>query len=116
MQPTTMYVYAGAPIKAVVGRLQVTACIRSSLKDCLNVATEGKITPSDLTSYAASYDELYVFSVGKYEPFKSILTFDTLKEQFGFSPPQSFMILSSEGAAVLANKGGLLKEKKHGQQ
>ena len=107
MQPTLLYVYAGAPIKAIVGRLQVTSCAKSPLQDCLEMSALGDLAPSEISNYAANYADLYVFSVLEYESFKTVLSFESLREQFGFSPPQSFMILSTEGEAAIEKASGL---------
>jgi hypothetical protein len=42
-----------------------------------------------------------VFTVGKFQSASTEVTFSELKEKYGFAPPQSFLILSTQGKNAL---------------
>lgn len=95
--PRWVYVYAGAPIKAVIGRLPVIHLRQLTIKESLALVNEGALKRSELEEYAGEYGSLFVFAVGGFQSASSAATFHKLKENYGFSPPQSFLILSSQG-------------------
>lgn len=99
--PNWVYVYAGTPIKAVIGRLPVMQLRQITIKESLALADEGALKRKELQEYAGEYSSLFVFTVGKFQPASSPTPFSKLKEDYGFAPPQSFLILSEEGKIAL---------------
>jgi len=100
-EPKWIYVYAGSPTSALVGRFPVLSTVKMTIPDCLALANFGAIEKSELKNYAANYSELFVFMVCKYEPFLKPYTRQRLLLEFGFTPPQSFTVLSTEGKKVV---------------
>jgi predicted transcriptional regulator len=94
--PSWVYVYAGTPIKAVIGRLPVIHLRQLTIKESLALANEGALERSELAEYAGEYSSLFVFTVGKFQSASTEVTFPELKEKYGFAPPQSFLILSTQ--------------------
>ena len=107
--PNWIYVYAGTAIKAVIGRLPVMSLKQLTLKDSLALADEGAIKTTELQEYAGAYSSLFVFTVGKYQPASSPAHFSKLKNDYGFAPPQSFLILSKEGKFTLDSICGFVE-------
>lgn len=99
--PSWVYVYASTPIKAVVGRLPVMCLRQLTIKESLVLADEGALKRRELQEYAGEYSSLFVFTVGKFQPAFRPVSFSKLKEDYGFAPPQSFLILSEEGKIAL---------------
>ena len=99
--PKWVYVYAGTPIKAIVGRLPVTQLRQITIEESLALADEGAIDRKELQEYAGEYSTMFVFSVGKFEPAYKLVPVSKLKVDYGFSPPQSFLILSEKGKIAL---------------
>lgn len=99
--PSWVYVYAGAPIKAVIGRLPVICLRQLTIKESLALADDGALTRSELKEYAGEYDSLFVFTVGIFQSASRAATFSNLKKHYGFAPPQSFLILSAQGKIAL---------------
>jgi predicted transcriptional regulator len=99
--PNWVYVYAGTPIKAVIGRLPVMCLRQLALKESLALADEGALKKRELQEYAGEYSSLFVFTVEKFQPASSPAPYSKLKEDYGFAPPQSFLILSEEGKIAL---------------
>ena len=101
MSPSWVYVYAGTPIKAVIGRLPVIHLRQLTIKESLALANEGALERSELAEYAGEYGLLFVFTVGNFQSASTEVTFSELKEKYGFAPPQSFLILSTQGKNAL---------------
>lgn len=99
--PNWVYVYAGTPIKAIIGRLPVMRLKQLTIKESLALADEGALKIKELQEYAGEYSSLFVFTVGKFQPAFRPAPYSKLKEDYGFAPPQSFLILSKEGKIAL---------------
>ena len=97
MIPRWIYVYAGIPIKAIVGRLLVEKIEVLSIEESMRHLTKGAITEEEFSRYAAGYKELFVFTVANYQAAKKAADLENLKNRYGYSPPQSFLVLSKEG-------------------
>lgn len=108
--PKYIYVYVGSPVCALTGRFAVEKCERLSTKDAVALADAGAIAADELERYARDYDHLYVFTVGDFESSKKELAYSDLSEKFGFSPPQSFFVLSKDGKSTVDKKAGFAKK------
>jgi len=97
MIPQWIYVYCGTPVKALIGRLPVKSLKRITVSECLKLAEYGAISENDLSNYAKDYNTLFVFEVGQYISARKAASLDQLNADYGFLPPQSFLILSEEG-------------------
>jgi len=101
MEPRWIYVYVGTPIKAIVGRLPLERLEVMPVTECLHLTTAGAIAKDELVQYANNYKGLFVFWVGKYQRANQEVDFDYLNSRHGFSPPQSFLLLSRQGKKQL---------------
>jgi len=97
MIPHWIYVYVGTPMKAIAGRLPVKKVEVVSVKECIRLASEGAIGRDELAKYANGYKELFVFWVGNYQLANHGVDFAYLNSRHGFTPPQSFLLLSEQG-------------------
>jgi predicted transcriptional regulator len=99
--PNWVYVYAGTPIKAIVGRLPVIQLRQLTIKEALTLAHDGGLRRNELAEYAAGYESLCIFTVGKFQSSSREIALSELKKDYNFNPPQSFLILSMQGKKVL---------------
>jgi predicted transcriptional regulator len=99
--PKWVYVYAGSPTMAIIGRLPVIQLQQLEIEKALHLSKDGCIDKQELVDYAAGYKSLFVFSVGQFQPSHSNVDLRKLKDGYHFSPPQSFLILSHNGKKVL---------------
>ena len=105
--PDFIYVYVGSPLSSLIGRLPVNNCEQLPVAKALKLADAGAISSEALRSYSGDYESLYVFSVGDFEEVSNVLTYSELAHDFGFSPPQSFFVLSKSGKTTLDKKSKL---------
>lgn len=96
-----IYVYIGAPSKLLAGRFSVKKMSVQSIDKCVQLAPKGAISADELREYAKSYDELFVFEVGAFEPTCKDVHYAKLKAKYNYCPPQSFLILSKQGQVEL---------------
>jgi predicted transcriptional regulator len=106
ISPNWMYIYLAAPKSAVVGRARIHSLDWLPCEEAFALAADGKIDPDELRRYAVGYDSLAVFRIGQLEIAHPKLTFAELSSQFGFSPPQSFFVLSESGQRHLDKLAG----------
>lgn len=104
--PDFLYFYVGAPVSAVIGRAKITEFERLATDEAVRLADEGHINEKELRAYATGYDALVVFHLGRLQLAKTELSYSTLASSFGFSPPQSFFVLSKEGKSQLNKLAG----------
>lgn len=95
--PDSIYIYVTNPVGAVIGRATINQYERLPVYQALKLADKGLITREELGFYAGVYGKLAVYKIGNIAISNPFVKRDTLKEQFDFFPPQSFMILSKEG-------------------
>lgn len=113
--PTKMYVYIGAPVSALIGRCEVTSLDWLPIKEALALSSEGAIPQDELRRYAGDYDTMAVYTIESIEVCRSPLSYSQLHEQFSFSPPQSFFVLSKAGQAELDELAGFVQKKRKGK-
>lgn len=101
MVPRWIYAYFGTPIKAVAGRLSVQKVEAMPVAECLHHTSAGAIARDELAQYAHNYSSLFVFWVYGYQPANQEASFDHLSSLYGFAPPQSFLLLSTQGKTQL---------------
>ena len=96
-----IYVYVSTPTKAIVGRLPVKKVEVLSVRECMGYATAGAITQDELSKSATGYKELFAFTVGNFKPANRVAGLNQLRSRHGFTPPQSFLLLSKQGKRQL---------------
>jgi predicted transcriptional regulator len=106
-QPKWIYVYACAPISAIIGRLEIKKYDWLSVEEALKLTIEGRIEKNELLSYAQDYESLAVFTVGAFKSAKRPLSRIFLNGKYGFHPPQTFLRLSLDGQNEIDKLGGL---------
>ena len=99
--PECMYIYIGWPKSSLIGRARIHKLEWMPSQDALTLAPKGQISSDELCRYAAGYESLAVFSIGAFEAAANRLTLGVLSSRFGFSPPQSFLVLSNQGQRQL---------------
>lgn len=106
--PTYVYVYAAAPTSGIIGRARVLSHEKISLADAKQIASRGAISAEELDEYAlASARVLWATELGVFEPFKNVITRQTLRDEFHCVPPQGFFFLSMTGKKTLDILGGI---------
>lgn len=111
--PEWLYIYIGAPTSALIGRARIYSLTSLPSAEALLLATEGKIDIDELAAYAMGYDSLAIFRIGTLETPRSRLKLSDLFAQFGFSPPQSFFVLSKSGHINLDSAAGFGDQRSH---
>jgi predicted transcriptional regulator len=114
-RPTKMYVYIGAPVSSLIGRCEVTRLDWLPIKEALALWSEGAIPQDELRRYAGGYDTMAAYTIDSIEACRRLLSYVELHEQFAFSPPQSFFVLSKAGQAELDELAGFVQKKRKGQ-
>jgi predicted transcriptional regulator len=104
--PSYMYIYIGTPVRALIGRCEVFGLDWLPTKEAIALFSEGAISEDDLRRYASTYEKLAVYTVGPIQVCRSPLSFSFLQEQFTFSPPQSFFVLSRTGQQKIDEVAG----------
>lgn len=101
LKPGWAYVYLGAPESVLVGRLPIKEHRVVGKTEALEYAHSAGMTEIALSKYLEDYTHVDTFFVSSLEPAGSPRRLAWLKANFGFNPPQSFMVLSETGQEAL---------------
>jgi predicted transcriptional regulator len=107
--PRFIYIYIAAPVSALIGRCDVSSLDWLPTKEAIAHSSDGAISEDELRRYPSEYDTLAVYTVGPIQVCRAPLSFSLLREQFAFSPPQSFFVLSQSGQKNLDGIAGFAK-------
>ena len=99
--PTKLYIYASAPLCAIIGVCEIKSVERLKIKAALALSKAGRIDETELRSYIGKYADVGVFRIGKVKIAKKYLSLDQLRSKGRFFPPQSFLFISDEGGKLL---------------
>ncbi len=103
--PDLMYAYVASPDSAIVARMPITSCTAMSLKDAVQLADEGCISPEELIQYAHTWQELIVMHVGAVAVAMEPISYDYLAKEYNYWPSSTFIPLSGNGKKVLDKLG-----------
>jgi len=110
IKPSWIYVYVGQPEGSIIGRLPIKNYSQLTIVEALQLSQEGHISKHDLQDYAGTYKKLSVFKVDPLQSSSPHVSRKTLVERFNFFPPQSFLILSTQGKILLDELAGFDSE------
>lgn len=110
IKPAWIYVYVGQPESSIIGRLPIKHYSQLNIAEALQLSQEGQISKHDLQDYAGTYKKLAVFRVETLQRSSPHISRKTLVEKFNFFPPQSFLILSTQGKILLDELAGFESE------
>ena len=103
--PTLMYVYASAPVSAIVARAPILSYEKLPTAEVMELTQRGAIAPEELESYCRLRDTLVVMGIGQVSAAKSPITFSFLAEHYNFWPSSTFIPLSASGVKTLDRLG-----------
>lgn len=100
--PQKVFIYVGVPLKAVIGFAIVKSISEVSLAQANTMANEGGISEQELFNYIGNNGIVHAIKIHDMVIFKEPIGLSYLKNEFGFSPPQSFSIVDAplEGALL----------------
>ena len=105
--PRFIYVYVGSPHCLLLGRLPVTHYETLKTNAASRQAAKAGLSVDELAAYLKGYSDVFTFTVGPLQQVTRATDLKQLVERFGFSPPQSFFVLSLEGKQRLDDMAGL---------
>ncbi len=86
-----MFVYASAPIQALIGYATIMDVEKRDVKDIWNVYNEvAYIKQDDFNGYFLGRDVGFVIRLGQPVSLSAPIGLSVLKSKLGFTPPQSF--------------------------
>jgi predicted transcriptional regulator len=105
--PRFIYVYIGSPHCLLLGRLAVTRYELLSTRSALQHTAKAGLTADELAQYLKGYDTVAAFTVGHIHKTATTTSLQRLAATFGFTPPQSFFVLSHNGRRLLDEFAGI---------
>jgi len=89
---TIAYIYCTSPVRAMVGRAEITDVIKLPVADIWKkYASCASIRRPEFDSYFEGVKEGFALKFANARPFPRQLNLAELRERFGFEPPQSFL-------------------------
>ncbi|TKB63230.1 MAG: hypothetical protein E8D47_13115 [Nitrospira sp.] len=99
--PRRMFVYICAPYSELIGFCSIKKLRRINLREGLQILGQSGLTREDLEAYFLGYEEIGCYSISHISLFRTPLSLESLRNQAGFSPPQSFVSLSRRASGWL---------------
>ncbi|MBL8812072.1 MAG: hypothetical protein JNM43_18045 [Planctomycetaceae bacterium] len=101
-----LYVYAGAPISGLIGRLLVTEYGKVSTAMALKHLNDARLSITEFREYVAEELDICMFKVSEFQPALRPVGCQDLKVKFGFVAPQKFFFLSPSGQVSVDTECG----------
>ena len=105
-QPAWLYAYVASPVSELVLRAEVKSITQVNLDESLRYSSELLLSRGEIATYFEGYEEMGLYLLGLSTPSRTSLKLGRLQEAGRFSPPQSFLYLSSEGREFLDSSCG----------
>lgn len=101
LEPDFVFIYVGFPVKKIIGFAKVQLIENINLPRAIDIKNQGAIEEKELAKYIGSNGSVFAIWISKPKIFTKPFDLETLKQTFGFHPPQSFSKLDSEVANYL---------------
>ena len=99
--PQQMYLYVGRPHSKLIGFARVLALRDVTHSQAALLERHTGLTTEQLNTYFGKYGKLGCYVLSSVTLYAEPLTYVQLREQSGFSPPQSFVALSRRASEWL---------------
>jgi len=100
-QPEWLYAYVNSPVSELALRARVESVETVGIEEALRYSTELLLSRAEIETYFEGYKEMGLYHLGLASPSRTCVNLQRLREAGRFSPPQSFLYLSSEGREFL---------------
>jgi len=91
-----LYIYIGSPESKLIGVANIDSIDLFSLQQAFKQRDRAAISKSELEQYFKGYEEVGGYWLSDISLFDNPLSFQYVNDQTGFTPPQSFVRVSSK--------------------
>lgn len=93
-EANTMFLYIGSPTSSLIGVAHISRIEHLSRIEATSEIRDACISEKELNEYFEGYSEIGAYRISDIRLFKEDLPLKHLKQEAGFSPPQSFVRVS----------------------
>jgi predicted transcriptional regulator len=100
-----MYLYIGSPKSSFIGVADIKSVEALSFEEALKELENAAISKAELEQYFQGYNEVGGYRISDIRLFLKPLSLQYVSEETGFSPPQSFVRVSSAADSWMEKHG-----------
>jgi predicted transcriptional regulator len=104
LEPSRMYIYMAAPFSQVIGVSNITRLIDVSIEEAKALRDKTGIDDKELRKYFDGYESVGCYFIDNTQYFNPAISLESLRDEWSFYPPQSFVSLSQEAVSWFSTK------------
>lgn len=102
---TKIYIYSTSPVRAIVGCAEISEIIKLPIQNIWKKYSKSAfIKKQDFETYFEGLTEGFVLELTNAQTFENPMNLKELREQFNFTPPQSFIYAKQEVRRALMDE------------
>ena len=107
-----LYFHVNSPVSAICGRARIQSVFEVSQSQACAISGDLMLTATDIANYFGTDKKVGCYKLMHTALAKQSLSTDAISKHLVYYPPQSFLILSRSGKAVLDKMAGFHGESK----